>query len=412
MIHDDSKNHINFSAKALFVASFLAAAGLSAGNALAASEEVLWSFCAVANCADGTSPVAGVVADSKGNLYGTASLAGGPGNHGVLFSVSASKSFKVLHTFGGSDGCTPDAPLLSAGGSFFGVTEFGGTFNQGVVFIRSATGFTVAHSFTGTDGSEPYASLVADASSGNIYGTAESGGTHSSGTIFKIAPGGSITTLYSFCSKTGCTDGSFPFAGLSFVGGNLYGTTDQGGTSGLGVVFKIGTDGSNYTVLHSFMGGPIDGRNPEAGLSADSTFLYGTTAGGGTNYRGTVFKIAPDGSNYAVLYSFCNLASCADGSSPLAGVIVDADRNLYGTTEAGGANNHGAVFSVTPTTGNERVVYSFCNQTNGSGYCLDGSTPQSGLAFDRSGNLYGTTNIGGAKNDGTVFKLTNTGFVP
>lgn len=411
MTHKNSKNRMNFWANVFLALGSFLAVGLSAGSASAASLEVLWSFCAVANCADGKFPEAGLLSDGKGNLFGVASQAGAPSNHGVMFTVSASKSFNVLHTFGGSDGCTPSATLFEAGGSLFGTTTRGGASNLGVVFIRSASGFTVAHSFTGTDGSEPYASLVADAS-GNIYGTAESGGANSSGTIFKIAPGGSVTTLYSFCSKTGCTDGSFPFAGLSLVDGILYGTTDQGGTSGLGVVFKIGTDGSNYTVLHSFMGGPADGRNPEAGLFADSTYLYGTTTGGGTNYRGTVFKIAPNGSNYALLYSFCNLASCADGSSPLAGVIEDANGNLYGTTEAGGTNNKGAVFSVTPATGNERVLYSFCNHTNGSGYCLDGSTPQSGLTFDSSGNLYGTTNIGGAMNDGTVFKLTTTGFVP
>ncbi len=121
-----------------------------------------------------------------------------------------------------------------------------------------------------------------------------------------------------------------------------------------------------------------------------------------------MFKIAPDGSTYAVLYNFCSLASCADGSEPIGGVIIDANHNLYGTTELGGTKNLSVVFALTPSSGSEWVLYSFCNQTN----CLDGSTPAIGLTFDASGNLYGATTYGGAMNDGIVYKLTGTGFVP
>jgi uncharacterized repeat protein (TIGR03803 family) len=207
---------------------------------------------------------------------------------------------------------------------------------------------------------------------------------------------------------TDCADGNFSFFGLiGDADGNLYGTTEGGGANGVGVVFKIKADGSGYTVLHSF-GGGTDGAAPLAGLSADPFGnLYGTTSEGGANGTGTVFKLAPDGSNYAVLYTFCSLANCADGRFPVGGVILDAAGNLYGTATQGGANNRGVVFSLTPS-GTYTVLYSFCSLAN----CADGYSPRGNLVALSPGNLYGTTNGGGAKSAGTVYQLTNTGFVP
>jgi uncharacterized repeat protein (TIGR03803 family) len=210
-----------------------------------------------------------------------------------MFFLPPTKSFKVLHAFQGTDGSAPAAPLLGTGtGNLYGTTFYGGAFRVGTVFVRSVSGvYTVVHSFAGPDGSAPAAGLIADAS-GNFYGTTSGGGASGfGGTIFKIAPGGTLTTLHSFCSMTGCPGGYNPVAGLFLEKGNLYGTTFNGGGSlSLGVVFKIRTDGSNYTVLHTFMGGTSDGGESDARLSADASGnLYGTTHSGGANGRGTVF---------------------------------------------------------------------------------------------------------------------------
>ncbi|MGH9208408.1 MAG: choice-of-anchor tandem repeat GloVer-containing protein, partial [Acidimicrobiales bacterium] len=296
-------------------------------------------------------------------------------------------------------------------------TELGGP-GLGVVFKLTPGGTeTVLHSFcmqpNCSDGAYPLAGLIAD-SSGNLYGTTEQGGGASGqGVVFKLTPGGNETVLYSICTFPGCSGGSRLNAGLiADSSGNLYGTATDGGMSGgcsgtgCGVVFKL-SPGGTETVLHSFTGSPIDGANPYAGLIADSSGnLYGTTYGGGASQNGVVFKLTPGGTE-TVLYSFCSLTGCSDGAAPQAGLIADSSGNLYGTTAAGGASaactvGCGVVFKLTPG-GTETVLYSF----TGGG---DGALPEAGLIADSSGNLYGTTEIGGALNSGTVFKLTGTGF--
>jgi uncharacterized repeat protein (TIGR03803 family) len=219
--------------------------------------------------------------------------------------------------------------------------------------------------------------------------------------------------LYSFCSAggTSCTDGESPQAGLiEDTAGNLYGTTDSGGTNGFGTVFEV-DNGGNETVLYSFCSAAncTDGGRPAAGLIEDTAGnLYGTTSLGGTNSGGTVFKVNSTG-NETVLYSFCSAANCTDGQAPSGGLIEDSAGNLYGTTSGGGAhNNSGTVFKV-DSTGKETVLYSFCSV--GSTHCTDGQYPSAGLIQDAAGNLYGTTSYGGANTSintavGAVFKLT------
>jgi uncharacterized repeat protein (TIGR03803 family) len=426
MIYTNSRN---FRARAfLTLGSVLAAAGLSAGSAWAASavsETVLYSFCQQTKCADGQFPAAGLVATNQGGLYGTTEE-GGNADAGVAFLVTVTGGYGLLHVFQNSsmDGGYPIAPLFrDKSGNFFGTTTQGGASGNGTVFERSASGvYRLRHAFNGTDGSDPSAGVVAD-SAGNLYGTTFGGGANGSGAIFVLTPNGNLKTLYSFCSVTGCADGCGPEAGLiGDASGNLYGTTELCGANGFGVVFKIHADGTGYTVLHSFMGGS-DGASPAASLSADASgTLYGTTFGTvfseTSKTSGTVFKIAPDGSNYAVLYNFCSLASCADGAGPDGSVILDAAGNLYGTTEQGGANvsakyfagGGGVVFSLTPS-GTETVLYSFCSTTNANGVCLDGQVPLGNLAALGNGNLYGTTNFGGSMNAGTVYQLSGSGFV-
>lgn len=262
------------------------------------------------------------------------------------------------------------------------------------------------------DGTDPSASLLLD-SKGNFYGTTVGGGTGGGmgyGTVFKITPAGVETVLSSFGSKSG--DGINPTSGLvKGKKGILYGTTLSGGGSGCegfgcGTVFMV-TPRGKETVLYSFGSQSGDGVNPQAGLVMDKEGnLYGTTYYGGAyghdggNGFGTVFKVTPAGVE-SVLYNFGSQSG--DGTRPYAGLVMDKKGNLYGTTTSGGATNNGTVFEIS-TTGTETVLYSFSPQY-GDG---DGWFPYGGLIMDAKGNLYGTT-IGGVRHGGTVFKLTRDG---
>jgi uncharacterized repeat protein (TIGR03803 family) len=230
---------------------------------------------------------------------------------------------------------------------------------------------------------------------GNLYGTTFAGGTSAAGTVFKVNSHGKEAVLYTF---TGGTDGSIPFAGLVLdTAGNLYGTTYEGGTVGMGTVFKV-TKAGKETVLHSFAG--PEGALPQAGLIRDANGnLYGVaSAAGGTGCGGggcgTVFKVNSKGKE-TTLYHFLG---GADGAGPVASLFMDAKGNLYGTTTAGGgATNAGTVFKVN-RNGKETVLYSFTGGT-------DGASPQSGLVMDAKGNLFGTASSGGASKNGTLFKV-------
>jgi uncharacterized repeat protein (TIGR03803 family) len=345
--------------------------------------------------------------------------------------VSA-QTFKTLHRFDGTDGANPQAGLVQAtGGNLYGTTENGGANSAGTVFKISPNGGPVktVYSFCSqggcADGSLPYAGLV-QGTGGNFYGTTQYGGANQTGsckdgpcgTVFKTTPGGTLTTLYSFCSQGGCTDGELPYAGLvQGTGGNFYGTTYGGGANHGGTVFKI-TPSGTLTTLYSFcsQGGGFctDGAATSAGLvQATGGNLYGTTPVGGANHNyGTVFKITPSGT-LTTLYSFCSQGgtSCTDGAYPLAELVQATDGNLYGTAWGGGANNYGTVFKITPS-GTLTTLYSFCSQTG----CTDGGEPSAGLVQATDGNFYGTTLYGGANTGacgvpgcGTVFKITPSG---
>ncbi len=254
------------------------------------------------------------------------------------------------------------------------------------------------------DGSTPWGNLALD-SKGNLYGTTQEGGSQGSGTVFKVTPAGVETVLYSFCQQTLCTDGSHPLGGVILdSGGNLYGTTFQGGSEGLGAVFKLDPTGA-LTVLYSFcsVSECKDGLKPTSSLIRDAAGnLYGTTTSGGEYGGGTVFEVTSTGSE-TVLYSFCLLSGCADGQSPSGPLVSDSSGNLYGTTEYGG-NEYGTVFKLDPAL-LETVLYPFC-QVKFNEYCADGAEPVGGLAFDASGNLYGTTYAGGtACNYGVLFEI-------
>lgn len=321
----------------------------------------------------------------------------------VLMAQSAqAHPFSVAYTFkGGTDGATPESGLvLGAGGDLYGTTNKGGAYGAGTVYKLIPSGAeTVVYTFTGgSDGKYPYGPLVPD-SANNLYGTTVVGGTYGFGTVFKLDSTGKETVLYSFL---GGSNGQYPWAGLAFdSAGNLYGTTLGGGTSDYGTVFKLDATG-HQTVLHSFTGTGGDGEYPYAGMVLDaSTNLYGTTNQGGNSGSGVVFKVTPSGSE-SVLYSF---TGGADGGSPMFGVLVfDTAGNLYGTTSDGGVHGDGTVFKLA-TNGQEAVLYSFCSVAG----CKDGVIPWAGLVMDEVGNLYGTTTQGGTANGGTIFELDPTG---
>jgi uncharacterized repeat protein (TIGR03803 family) len=262
---------------------------------------------------------------------------------------------------------------------------------------------SVLYSFAGTaDGAHPYASLVRDPQ-GELYGTTIQGGAFSYGTVFKLDKEGNETTLYTFPANGG--EAALPTGLTRDKRGNLYGTTYGGGAYSQGSVFKLDASG-NQIVLYSFTGAD-DGAEPQAGLLLDAEGnLYGTTEHGGNlsscygSGCGTVFKLDTTG-HETVLYTFTGTAG--DGYWPMADLLVrDVQGNLYGTTSEGGAFNYGMVFKV-DATGKETVLHSF-TMIDG-----DGAYPQAALVRDARGNLYGTTIWGGAFGYGMVFKLDRTG---
>ena len=284
--------------------------------------------------------------------------------------------------------------------------------------------FTTLHSFDAYDGSAPAYTPLVQGLDGNLYGTAYGGGTNEidgdlcnipgCGTVFKITPGGTLTTLHNFCSLAGCADGGGPFAGLVLgTDGNFYGITLLGGNfpscgSGCGTVFKI-TAAGKLTTLHSFAGDATEGYSPEAGLiQAAGGNFYGTTGGGGTNGYGTVFRITAGG-KVTTLHSFDGV----DGDFPYGATLVQAtDGNFYGTTSYGGdltcdsPSGCGTVFKIT-VSGKLTTLHVFEG--------TDGAYPSAGLVQGTDGNFYGTTTGGGnptcysPNGCGTIFKITPAG---
>jgi uncharacterized repeat protein (TIGR03803 family) len=375
---------------------------------------------------NGAAPFSQLVRDSAGNLYGTTAEGGkgacGKNGCGTAFKLDTAGKQVWLHSFNGENGYSPSVGLLRGSqGVFYGTTVYGGNYKCfsigcGTAFELDPNGHEkMLYKFTGNvDGIFPGGPLVKDAS-GKVYGTT-SGGAYNLGNVFKLNKTGKETALYSF---TGGSDGCFPDPGpILDAAGNLYGVTSEGGVgfcnSGYGVVYKLDSSG-DLAVLHTF--DAADGANPDSVLLLDSQGnLYGTTENGGSGSGcgdtgcGTVFKVSPKGNgswSEAVLYNFCSLKECADGQEPHgAGLLRDSSGNLYGTTYFGGAYQCGVVFKL-DSSGAETVLHSF---SCGS----DGAFPSAGLVMDSSGNLYGTTELGGDRNCavengngcGVVFKLT------
>lgn len=315
----------------------------------------------------------------------------------------------VLHQFGATPadgGYSYGGLARGVDGVLYGATWAGGTNGCGTVFRINpdGSGFAVLHSFAWSpDGADPYGTLT-QASDGALYGTTQFGGTNNNGSVFKISTNGTAyQDLYSF---TNTPDGATPYGGLVQGGdGALYGTTAWGGTNNAGTVFKINTDGSGYTVLHSFTntsfdGPPLDGGNPYTGLMLGMDgALYGVTSQGGTNLLGTVFRINTNGTGYAVLHHF---SGYSDGMSPQAALTQGSDGTLYGTTIVGGTNGCGTLFKLSANGGGFAVLHAFPISS-------DGAYPHGGLLLASDGALYGTTMSGGQTSAGTVFKVNTDG---
>jgi uncharacterized repeat protein (TIGR03803 family) len=364
---------MKFNRTSNFIYTLVVVSFLLVASAWSATDKALYNF--------GSQPSSGLITDVQGNAYGTTS--GGPNNSGTFYEVSPATGYHLLYVF---------------------------------------------HSKPGTGGWRPQGNLVLD-SAGNLYGTTVYGGANNKacanqgcGVIFELSPpsnGGlwTETVLYSFCSQANCSDGANPQAGVVFDStGNLYGTTEVGGlaSNAYGTVFKLSLSESGWieSVIYDFAGGSEgDGASPESGLTFDAAGnLYGTTMGGGETGNGTVFELSPVGSGWveSVLYTFKSLH---DGIVPVAGVILDFEGNLYGTTTYGGAGHAGTVFELAPNgdgVWTETILHDF-----GGGN--DGDDAMAAVVFDSSGNLYGTTVYGGSSNScggygcGTVYKLTPQG---
>jgi uncharacterized repeat protein (TIGR03803 family) len=337
----------------------------------------------------------GELSELGGVLYGTTSN-GGPLGCGTVFSFNpATNAFAVLHGFGGgSDGQGPVAGLNYYKGYFYGTTSGGGTSNVGTVFkIDPSTGAeTVIYNFVDSpDGRGPYGGLIYH--DGAFYGDTESGGSEFFGVVFKIdVITGTETVIYRFAGQP---DGVQPMGNLLYYKGSLYGITEYGGSSNLGIVYAIDVSTGTETVLYSFSGGD-DGANPEGRLIEHDDMLYGTTDAGGSTGQGTVFELDPTTGLETVLYSF---EGGTDAADPYAGVTYH-DGKLFGVSIWGGPLGGGAVFSLDLATGKEVVLTSFESSTS------RGETPAAELLY-YDGSFYGTTNVGGINGGGTIFRVTN-----
>jgi uncharacterized repeat protein (TIGR03803 family) len=374
-----------------------------AGSAQAQSFKLRLEF----KGSDGGRPMTPLLRDSAGNLYGTTYLGGTEKKDGgVAFKLAPDGTVTVLHKFvGGKDGYDPSSGLIAdSRGNLYGLTIAGGDgdkpFGLGTVFKLASDGTeSILYAFKGgtNDGSNPVGSLLAD-SQGNFYGTTMQGGANDQGSVFELAADGTESVLYSFQNGS---DGAEPVGGvIADSQGNLYGTTFTGGLGTGGTVFKLAPNGTE-TILYSFDPGNSYGSNPNAGLIIDKNGnLFGTTANGGNAGSclvgcGTIFEIASDGS-FTVLYRF---TGGSDGGNPYAPLLEDKKGNFYGTTVSGGTCGGygcGVVFELS-SGGTETPLYSFTGKDDGDG-------PGAAVIADKHGNLFGTAEEGGQTCPNYIFQ--------
>jgi uncharacterized repeat protein (TIGR03803 family) len=385
----------------------------------------------------------------------------------LLCATAFAQTFTTLASFNGSNGATPTtAPLLADfSGNLWGMTQSGGANNAGTVFEIPAGGsLTTIYSFCSlancADGSTPMAGL-ASGPNGNLWGTTSQGGANHCGTLFEITSAGLLTTIHSFCANA--TDGAIPESTPYYLYNTHYGQlvyvpTSAGGASGFGSIWVWSVTQNGYEVITNFYGSgsdiqsPVgnivpasqsnynagvasaggindsgavyglygnkiqfgytfcqkancaDGANPGPYLAVDGNKLFGVTANGGANSKGTLFALntaeVGRGSQFFTAYNFCSLANCADGSNPIGGLALGDDSAFYGTTSAGGANGEGTIYKLSGNRTTVTTLYSFCAIAG----CPDGQNPTGGLTYS-NGVVYGTTATGGANGMGTIYSL-------
>jgi len=319
-----------------------------------------------------------------------------------LGAANAPAQFNLLHTFTGvgTDGSNPYGSLTLSGSTLYGMTALGGASGYGAAFQMNTdgNGFTLLHSFTGvgSDGRYPFGSLTLSGST--LYGMTANGGTSGRGTVFKMNTDGTgFTTLRSFAGGGG--DGGSPNGSLTLDGSTLYGMTTGGGSSGRGTVFKMNTDGTGFTLLHTFAGGVSDGRNPFGSLTLSGSTLYGMTQQGGVSDIGTAFKVNTDGTGFTLLHSFAGGGS--DGRLPN-GSLTLSGSTLYGMTQQGGGSDSGTAFQMNTDGTGFAVLHSF------TGGGSDGLYPFGSLTLSGS-TFYGMTSQGGGNDGGTAFQMNTNG---
>ncbi len=319
----------------------------------------------------------------------------------VLAAPLFSAHFRLLHSFAGAslDGSYPCDSLILDGSTLCGMTAKGGGSSMGAIFRvnTDGTGFRLLHSFAGGS-SDGKTPLGSLVLRGStLYGMTCLGGSSDAGTIFKINTDGTgFGLLHSFSGVSG--EGRYPFGSLIVSGATLYGMTSDSGANSDGTVFKIDTNGTGFLVLHSFAGAPADGEKPYGSLVLCGSTMYGMTYFGGGSDGGTIFKINTDGTGFRVLHSFAGAPS--DGSRPL-GALVSSSSALYGMTFMGGASDNGTIFKINTNGTGFSLLYSFAGG-------FHGNLPKGSLIFNGS-TLYGMTSSGGAHLCGTIFKINADG---
>jgi uncharacterized repeat protein (TIGR03803 family) len=355
---------------------------------------------------DGASPPGAICEGSDGRLYST-TYAGGSNNYGTVFGINKDgTSYQIVHSFAGRDGAQPQAGVKQGpDGFFYGTTETGGSNTWGTIFKVQSDGgaYTVIHHITSLlQGINPEATVLINAT-GTLFVTTSGSGGGSGGTIMNLGSDGSgFNVLWTFSASGG--DGTGPTGLAEGLDGALYGTCTGGGAGGGGIAFGLLKDGSNYRLLRSFSQSGTNDQSPRGPLHAGTNQLYYGVCGiGGIYGGGSLYRVGPTGLGYAVVHSFGN---GSDGNSPLANPIVGRDANIYGTTYGGGTNGHGTVFSVTEDGNSYSILYHF------SGTANEGVQPNAALLQASDGYLYGTTwnQIGSSPLPwGAVFKIDTDG---
>ena len=365
---------------------------------------------------EGASP-GSLAIDGSGNLLVAVQSTGASEGGGVVEFPNSAGHLTPLISFGGQSSVFPGGLTLDANGNLLGTTQYGGSNGDGSVFEIAGSGSGYQHfsttlvSFNGSGGTNPFGGVVA--AGGNLFGTTD-GGSGNYGTVFEIAGSGgnydhAATTVASFDGP----NGAFPQAGLiSDGGGDLFGTTTQGGANGDGTVFELVNNGNAPYTLSTLVS--FNGATPAGGLVADKHGdLFGMTSAGGTDGKGTVFELINDQASDTYTLSTLFNFDITRGATPVGDLIIDNKGNLFGMTKSGGTNGDGTAFEIADSGGTydsaPAWVFSFIAKNGGQ--------PTAGLVADGAGNLYGTTSSGGdlgggRLGDGTIFELTDTGFMP